>query len=54
MSTLDAAKIARWRFDLDRLRPNRRQWRKVILNVKMLCEKRGLTIEDFADALRRR
>lgn len=55
MKVLDAAKIARWRFNRDSwrgylgngFRPDRRGWRKVIMNVKMLCEKRGLTLADF-------
>lgn len=55
MKMLDAIRIARWRFNRDswrgyfgnRWRPDRAGWRKVIRNVKMLCEKRGLTLKDF-------
>jgi len=62
MKVLDAAKIARWCFNRDKWlgyrgngwRTDQRGWRKVILNTKMLCEKRRLTIEDFPDALCRR
>jgi len=55
MKTLDAIKIAKWRFDRrrwqayfgNRWRTDRRGWRQVIRNVKRLCEKRGFTLKDF-------
>lgn len=55
MRVLDAIKIARRRFNRDSWlayygngwRSDYAGWRKVIRNVKMLCEKHGLTLEDF-------
>jgi hypothetical protein len=44
---LDAIKIARHRFNRDRWRGNSRGWRKVVRNVKMMCEKHGNTLKDF-------
>lgn len=51
MKILEAAKIARWRFGYLMKRNNfiygRIDWRKVVRNTKLLCEKNSRTIEDF-------
>jgi hypothetical protein len=56
MRVLDAAKIARKRFNRSAWlgylgngwRTDRRGWRNLVRNTKLLCEKRGLTLEDFS------
>jgi len=52
---LDIVRIARWRFSRDAFagywgnnwRPNRKGWRQVLRNVKMLADKSGWTRDDF-------
>ena len=53
MKILDAIAIAKMRFHRDsfrgyignRWRPDRAGWRRLVLNVKRLCEHRGIPLE---------